>query len=379
MKVQEIMERAGIRETGRAVAYIKDGLEEMNLISSENIVKGTVVSTTGTGIKTTADGNNDAIGGLSSIMWTTADEQVDAFATGTFGFQDEGMGSDHFTHTTTTGVMRFRTYASDYTTDGDNTLAIEAQSGQGTLSGYVWMPTVITLSPDTWYEYEITHKNVIANAKISIVSSTDTTTSVISDAICTTNTSETPDGSAHVGKIRGGDSPFTYTDKILFKTNSSASTAKIGVEIVSLTQSQVLNISGIALKPVNIKITDSNSGFGSFANDMKIFIDGSKMDTDKSTYAPLGYHTISSASSGTLTLNIDQKYFYPDHTGNSITVRGQTLNYMDIVKDKRYYNLPSEAIKITDIRVKNHLNTDDQWRSIPRMIGKPLNTDKDEI
>ena len=31
MKVKEIMERAGITETGRALAYIKDGLEELNL------------------------------------------------------------------------------------------------------------------------------------------------------------------------------------------------------------------------------------------------------------------------------------------------------------------------------------------------------------
>ena len=33
MTVNEIMERAGIRETGRAIAYIKDALEELNLIS----------------------------------------------------------------------------------------------------------------------------------------------------------------------------------------------------------------------------------------------------------------------------------------------------------------------------------------------------------
>lgn len=31
MKVKEIMERAGITETGRAIAYIKDALEEINI------------------------------------------------------------------------------------------------------------------------------------------------------------------------------------------------------------------------------------------------------------------------------------------------------------------------------------------------------------
>ena len=37
MKVNEIMERAGIDQTGRALAYIKDALEEMNLISETHI------------------------------------------------------------------------------------------------------------------------------------------------------------------------------------------------------------------------------------------------------------------------------------------------------------------------------------------------------
>ena len=33
MKVLEIMERTGINQTGRAIAYIKDALDEMNLLS----------------------------------------------------------------------------------------------------------------------------------------------------------------------------------------------------------------------------------------------------------------------------------------------------------------------------------------------------------
>ena len=37
MKVQELMERAGITETGRAIAYIKDGLEEMNMIAETHV------------------------------------------------------------------------------------------------------------------------------------------------------------------------------------------------------------------------------------------------------------------------------------------------------------------------------------------------------
>ena len=37
MKVQEIMERVNITETGRAIAYIKDALEEMNLLAETHV------------------------------------------------------------------------------------------------------------------------------------------------------------------------------------------------------------------------------------------------------------------------------------------------------------------------------------------------------
>jgi coenzyme F420-reducing hydrogenase delta subunit len=37
MKVQELMERVGSQETGRMIAYIKDGLEEINMISETHV------------------------------------------------------------------------------------------------------------------------------------------------------------------------------------------------------------------------------------------------------------------------------------------------------------------------------------------------------
>ena len=37
MDVKKIMERTGLTETGRAIAYIEDGLEELNLISETHI------------------------------------------------------------------------------------------------------------------------------------------------------------------------------------------------------------------------------------------------------------------------------------------------------------------------------------------------------
>ena len=37
MTVREIMERVGMAETGRALAYIKDALDEMNILSETHI------------------------------------------------------------------------------------------------------------------------------------------------------------------------------------------------------------------------------------------------------------------------------------------------------------------------------------------------------
>ena len=37
MTVKEIMERVGINQTGRAVAYIKDALDEINILSETHI------------------------------------------------------------------------------------------------------------------------------------------------------------------------------------------------------------------------------------------------------------------------------------------------------------------------------------------------------
>jgi len=51
---------------------------------------------------------------------------------------------------------------------------------------------------------------------------------------------------------------------------------------------------------------------------------------------------------------------------------------IDINENQRYYDVPFNAIKITSIRCKNHLNTKDEYRRIPRMIGEPYTEDADQ-
>lgn len=52
---------------------------------------------------------------------------------------------------------------------------------------------------------------------------------------------------------------------------------------------------------------------------------------------------------------------------------------IDIDKDKRFYDLPAGMVKLLDVRCKNHLNSKDEYRSIPRAIGNVSNKDADGI
>ena len=55
------------------------------------------------------------------------------------------------------------------------------------------------------------------------------------------------------------------------------------------------------------------------------------------------------------------------------------LNSLRVVlkKNQRFYNIPNEALKIIEVRCKNHLNSKDEYKSIPRAIGAPINQDND--
>ena len=53
---------------------------------------------------------------------------------------------------------------------------------------------------------------------------------------------------------------------------------------------------------------------------------------------------------------------------NMLTETHTSLERFDITENQRFYTLPNEMVKMIDIRVKNHLNSKDEYRSIPRMI-----------
>ena len=51
----------------------------------------------------------------------------------------------------------------------------------------------------------------------------------------------------------------------------------------------------------------------------------------------------------------------------------------NIVADQRYYSFPANMLKLRDLRVKNHENDEDKYRSIPRMMFEPGEEDEDGV
>jgi len=52
---------------------------------------------------------------------------------------------------------------------------------------------------------------------------------------------------------------------------------------------------------------------------------------------------------------------------------------IDITADKRFYEFPNEMLKILEIRCKNHLNSKDEYRQVPRLIYEPTVKDADGV
>ena len=64
---------------------------------------------------------------------------------------------------------------------------------------------------------------------------------------------------------------------------------------------------------------------------------------------------------------------------NTISETHVTTTRINITKDKRFYDLPNDMIKVLDIRCKNHGNAADEYRSVPRAINPPATEDADGI
>ena len=62
---------------------------------------------------------------------------------------------------------------------------------------------------------------------------------------------------------------------------------------------------------------------------------------------------------------------------NTISETHVTTQRIDITKNQRFYELPQDMIKVLEVRVKNHLNSKDEYRQVPRIIYEPKIKDAD--
>ena len=120
-------------------------------------------------------------------------------------------------------------------------------------------------------------------------------------------------------------------------------------------------------------ITDSGSGFSNagFTAGMKIVVSGSENNN--------GTYTLASVSSGTLTLTATTDDLTAESAGEDVIIAGSIPTKYDIVQNKRYYEIPTDALKLIDIKIKGHLNDNDDYRSVPRLLDEPRVKDTDEL
>ena len=64
---------------------------------------------------------------------------------------------------------------------------------------------------------------------------------------------------------------------------------------------------------------------------------------------------------------------------NILTATNVDTERIDITEDQRFYDIPNDAIRVLGIRCKNHLNSKDEYRRIPRLIYEPKIVDADEV
>ena len=64
---------------------------------------------------------------------------------------------------------------------------------------------------------------------------------------------------------------------------------------------------------------------------------------------------------------------------NSISETHTKTVRLDLEANKRFYEVPKEAVKILDVRCKDHNNSSSKYQSVPRSIYEPETEDSDGI
>tara|TARA_R100001082_G_scaffold71195_1_gene40581 strand:- start:1528 stop:2841 length:1314 start_codon:yes stop_codon:yes gene_type:complete len=437
MKVKEIMERAGINQTGRAIAYIKDGLEEMNMYSSINVKKGSkseVLLKSNTlkfapHIKSASHQDPLDIGALGSgIMPRNSDfgwAGGTAFPTyvdrnnppsGFFRFNyipvnatgDVGNGTDYQGYISSGTDLQWRVdgvggvfgvgykvsnlvVGDNYLWEFDSTLSIANTNAYATISTYKGASSDAAGQTAWWYtpweadnqQYQtevICAKAITAGDNAHSSFSPQTFGSKPIDGQLSTPLDQK--GSI----IPIGKTSDTIENKWGFKATASEHYFFVWMHNAGTTCKFTLD--NWRISPILTEVTDTSSAssFSQFESGSKLTIENSVgIDSNSDNTFSNGYYNVHGASSdGTKlylggTASSNNLSTFIENSSNNIILKGVGNKYIDIVKNKRFYDLPEEVVRVLDVKVKHHLNETDKRRSIPRFIGRPTITDEDNL
>ena len=346
MKVQEIMERVGMTETGRAVAYIKDGLEEIEMYTKENVLsgkKGTLTTSNTISFENTTLPNTF----FYETSWagaSTSDGQTD-LPTGWVVWD-------------TSGPPEFRRVSADGTA---STYALQIKlTSVNQIEG---LSKSYAVTPGVQYNIKFHKKFVSASGALVIG-----TAQGLSEFYTYT--------------AGGGDSEFTEVSSTFTPTSS---TIHVTINInAAESAGDIILIDDVQIWPVYHLIKESGNLFTNTSNfepSMKLKVDGSTSnDTDESDNATNGYYTIKERATDSSAITVEEELNTETISSlNTIKLTATNQNFMDIIANKRYYPLPDDMLNLVSVKLKNHLNNEDKYREVPRMIHKPLEQDSDDI
>ena len=335
MTVKEVMERLNINETGRAVAYIKDGLEEIEMYTKENVLSGSRASVTANTISLS---NQSDI--LNQTTWSGASGATEP--TGWTEYESESLTDMHF------DIV-------------DNKLKMTAKDGI-LPTHRIGMYKSVTLVPGLKYKLSIDSIYNDLGLSVDIGESAPSGLTIASQMF---------------SQIDNGDFDLSITGTHTADFVATAATAYITIYSKAGMADTYTTIDNVVISQYST-IRDTASGFSNFSTDMKLrVVDSTSNDTDESANTSTGYYTINNVYNNEYISLTDT--LTDESAGSTITVTGTNQNFMDIIANKRYYPLPNDMLSLIGVKAKNHQNNENKYREIPRMIYKPLEQDADDI
>ena len=346
MKVQEVMERANMTETGRAIAYIKDALEEIELHAKENVISGSRTSVTASTISFDAEETEAITNGTS---WTDATGATEPAGWSEYEHQVGGGDITNMHFDIVDGTLKI--------TAKEAISAIEKQGMYQAFTAIIGVKYKLS--------FDIIYNNL--QLRVAIGNNAPSSSTVQTQMVSYINGSS----------ATGVGITETHTEDFIATDTSPVITVYVyGLPAVS--SGEYSYIDNVSVTPYHT-IRDTASGLGNFTTDMKLRVDGSSSnDTDESDNTSTGHYTPTSITSDGQYISVSDT-LTTESAGNTITLIGTERNYMDIIEGKRYYPFPSDMLKLVSVKAKNHLNNEDKYREIPRAIHEPLEEDGDNI